>query len=459
MTERVAHIVQFVGRQVEKSSAHSVAVGMNQLGMPAGFVYGPSDALITRARAQAATVFLEMPSMGDVLVFLDDDISFGPEALPLLIRSCLERESIACGLYVVRSTTDPHPACALLPGQRVEIRAPGDLTKIQWGATGFMAIHRKVIERMAETLPYVFSGPRWFYPFFDTLITEEGEYLSEDFAFCERAKDLGFDTWLHTGIKLRHEGTRSYGIEDLEADAFRQTVTLTVNEGGPDETHLVEDLCGFLSKTRKEVVEWLRSENGRLPLSEEWLARNPQTPEDVLRFYEETQGYLLDLAQFNLNPRYWSRILPAMKATGKVLDFGAGLGTLSLQLASARNDVTYVDPGRHVAGFAAWRFAHRGLEIPMFSRLDQVSGDGSFDAIVATDVLEHIHPQAIGEVAAEFARLLKPNGQLIHVSDFHQDEGIEQHYETEALWTEHLQAAFDKESEVRWRKKALQPVG
>lgn len=43
------------------------------------------------------------------------------------------------------------------------------------------------------------------------LETEDGVgYESEDYAFCIKAKQLGFDTWLDRSIRLTHRGFKSY---------------------------------------------------------------------------------------------------------------------------------------------------------------------------------------------------------------------------------------------------------
>jgi 2-polyprenyl-6-hydroxyphenyl methylase / 3-demethylubiquinone-9 3-methyltransferase len=94
----------------------------------------------------------------------------------------------------------------------------------------------------------------------------------------------------------------------------------------------------------------------------------------------------------------------------RVLDAGCGGGLVSKGLAAAGASVVGVDisvPSLEVAGRAV-----RGGFHPVAGALERLPfADGSFDAIVAADVLEHLPdlPAAV----AELARLLAPGGRLL----------------------------------------------
>jgi hypothetical protein len=44
---------------------------------------------------------------------------------------------------------------------------------------------------------------------FDFEVTSEG-YMGEDFLFCDRARELGFDVWIDPTISLGHMGVQEY---------------------------------------------------------------------------------------------------------------------------------------------------------------------------------------------------------------------------------------------------------
>jgi hypothetical protein len=44
---------------------------------------------------------------------------------------------------------------------------------------------------------------------FDFKVTEEG-YMGEDFLFCDRAREHGYEVWVDPTIKLGHMGVQEY---------------------------------------------------------------------------------------------------------------------------------------------------------------------------------------------------------------------------------------------------------
>jgi SAM-dependent methyltransferase len=95
---------------------------------------------------------------------------------------------------------------------------------------------------------------------------------------------------------------------------------------------------------------------------------------------------------------------------GPVLDFGCGYGFLLARF----------DDGRDLAGcdVSEWALSQAALRLPRarFARVEPGGrlpyADGSFGAVISTDVIEHIpferQPQVLGEVA----RVLAPGGRF-----------------------------------------------
>lgn len=200
------------------------------------------DALIERGRAIVATSFLLNYPQCDVMIQLDSDVMFKPEDVHLLAQQCRETKGVVCGLYTTRSRTQPFPAAFLEQDIPVDTSKP-EPVPIRWPATGFMAVHRSVLEKLAADLPLCHPGENiQHYPFFNVEIDKDDRgtwiNLSEDYSFGKRVRDAGFSIYCSPSIRLRHIGTYAYRLEDM-ADMPR-----------PDEPRLVLTREGLSTGTR-----------------------------------------------------------------------------------------------------------------------------------------------------------------------------------------------------------------
>jgi 2-polyprenyl-6-hydroxyphenyl methylase / 3-demethylubiquinone-9 3-methyltransferase len=94
----------------------------------------------------------------------------------------------------------------------------------------------------------------------------------------------------------------------------------------------------------------------------------------------------------------------------RVLDAGCGGGLVARELAAAGAEVVGVD--RSLGSLGVARRAVRGQFRPTQGRLERLPfAGGSFDAVVAADVLEHLPdlPAAV----AELSRVLAPGGSFV----------------------------------------------
>ncbi|HEY8504035.1 MAG TPA: hypothetical protein VIL46_05595, partial [Gemmataceae bacterium] len=76
-------------------------------------------------------------------------------------------------------------------------------------------------------------------PYFAPLAVKDGEgawYLSEDYAFCERARQCGVRVMADTTVRLWHVGSYRYGWEDAGTEKKRfanYTFHIKPAESGP----------------------------------------------------------------------------------------------------------------------------------------------------------------------------------------------------------------------------------
>jgi hypothetical protein len=183
-----------------------------------------NDAAIDRARSRGATYFLERTT-ADVALWIDSDIDFRDEdALTICQQAMDERTSIVTGVYPTRSASEAIPASRMLLDRPYEFGSDPTPQPILWAAGGFVAVHRRVYERLAkEDSEMVVVHPDdpvlRMRPFYLPMIgrNDDGSpiYLSEDWAFSERARRVGYPSYANCAVDLVHCGTYRYSLKNL----------------------------------------------------------------------------------------------------------------------------------------------------------------------------------------------------------------------------------------------------
>lgn len=170
-----------------------------------------NESLIPRGRNNLVAKFLAN-KQATHLMFIDADIRFEPESV---LRLILHNVGVACGLYPMKGIPIKY-VLNIVPNARRN----GSLFEVSTSGTGFMLIKREVIEELCAKMPelkYKDSlnlGKQYephMYALFDTMIDENGHYLSEDWTFCKRVREvLRKPIWIDTEIQLDHQGFYSF---------------------------------------------------------------------------------------------------------------------------------------------------------------------------------------------------------------------------------------------------------
>lgn len=191
---------------------------LHNFGWPVTLRYG--DALIDRARAKAASDWYRNDTT-DVFLMIDDDIVFQPEDAARVVELAREKRSIACGAYPVGD--GGHMASRGWPGQELHWGPKFEPVEIRWPATGFMAVHRDVIAAIVQTMDLCYPTQiDAFWPMFQPFPLGEN-YLSEDYAFGERALDLGFKTWMDPKTILHHLKIQALSVLNMRGVTREQS--------------------------------------------------------------------------------------------------------------------------------------------------------------------------------------------------------------------------------------------
>lgn len=222
------------GRYIEPDHIQSM---QRMLRHPVTYAPAWNDALLCRARSKTATAFL-LDSTCDVHVSIDSDIVFDPAAVFQIAQQAHELGGPVAGLYVTRASGALcRPTSIFEADVPIELGTDPTPVPITWAATGFLATPRKVFERLAEDLPLCHPAEWWrFYPFYQPFVVDglHGPiYLSEDFAFCERVRNAGFQVYLNPAVRLLHLGQYPFRIEDLgQPERPAQPVRMTYLSDG-----------------------------------------------------------------------------------------------------------------------------------------------------------------------------------------------------------------------------------
>ena len=285
------------------------------------------------------------------------------------------------------------------------------LMKIGGAGAGFLLVKREVFEK----IPYP-----WF----------SFERGGEDLYFCDKARKNNFEIWADMSALLGHLRLDPVGASQFLRQ-YRNTEEANEFLG---EEPIARDLARFLRKTPAYIKRKMR-DSPVLKSAKIWQEKNPQTLDEVRQFYSENTEYLFELAQWNASDTFKQIInyLPTVKGL-KVLDFGGGIGSLSLLLQKRGADVDYLDLPGFVSDFARFRSNGRVSFIDSLSDKREI-----YDLIAAIDVFEHLPD--LPEHLIMLAQALKPDGVLFFHNNFGQLHLFPEHIDWSQKWSDLLAKA------------------
>jgi hypothetical protein len=168
--------------------------------------------VVSRARNLLAKDMLE--SKCTDLMFIDSDINFEPQdILRLLAWASDPKKGIVAAVPRTRKPEKVFISTLDFDENNKLTMDSMGLVRAKRVATAFMMVRREVFEQLVEAHPewnyYDESTNRTLSAMFDFKVTDEG-YIGEDFLFCDRARELGFEVWIDPTISLGHMGVHEY---------------------------------------------------------------------------------------------------------------------------------------------------------------------------------------------------------------------------------------------------------
>jgi hypothetical protein len=130
------------------------------------------------------------------LFFLDDDVIPPVDTIQRLINN---GGDIVSGLYYRRAEPIVPVMIMEKNNERVWVTdfKPGATLSVDMVGAGCLLIHRRVLESVSKP---------WFEWLLDRPDLPENQRCSEDFAFCRKAKQHGFQVQVNTSVTCKHAG-------------------------------------------------------------------------------------------------------------------------------------------------------------------------------------------------------------------------------------------------------------
>ena len=200
-----------------------LAYALAQL-MPAAMRHGISIRLghvsgcsiITMARNKLVDEFLKTDCTE--LLFIDSDVIAQADDILRLMAQSGDKD-ITAGNYP-RRAKDKKFFMDLHFDEKGDLEFDGSMMRINRVGTGFMLIRRHVLETIAAKSQQYLSGDGSgnVSSVFDFKI-EDGNFVGEDYSFCDKARAEGFKIWTDVEISLPHMGTEEF-TNDFKNDVM-----------------------------------------------------------------------------------------------------------------------------------------------------------------------------------------------------------------------------------------------
>jgi 2-polyprenyl-3-methyl-5-hydroxy-6-metoxy-1,4-benzoquinol methylase len=303
-------------------------------------------------------------------------------------------------------------------------------------ATGSLLLHRSVLEKMPEP---------WF--------EYEAGGNSEDLTFCDKAK-FEFDIPIHCDLSTvcGHYNWVAMGQAQFRIRYEQRGVDFT-NYSKREASNWLSE---FWNITTDEALETIESGSAHM-VGELWTKefgdRTDMTAEEVETFYRrEDVGkmYLIELLHWNFSGNFGKMRQPLTSYRDmNVLEIGAGIGSVAIQMLIQNNEVIAVEANQHLRDFIDFRYQkiiEKAVgEFPGFSIVDETweehMPDESADLVIALDVIEHLQLDTLEHVVKSVGRVLKPGGRFFYHANWYQQDLYPMHFEAPQGWLDMLRDA------------------
>jgi 2-polyprenyl-3-methyl-5-hydroxy-6-metoxy-1,4-benzoquinol methylase len=303
-------------------------------------------------------------------------------------------------------------------------------------ATGSMLLHRSVLEKIPEP---------WF--------EYEAGGNSEDLTFCDKAK-FEYDIPIHCDMSTiaGHFNWVPMGQAQFRIRYEQRGVDFS-NFSKREASHWLSDFWGIPVDEALETIEKGNAHMVGELWRKEFGERDDMTAEEVEMFYRREdvgRDYLIELLHWNFSQTFAEFRQPlASYRNLNVIEIGAGIGTVAIQMAIQGNNMIAVEANQHLREFMEYRynrimgdaFGDFGEFSIVGESWEEETPDECADLVVALDVIEHLQKDTLEHIIKNIGRVLKPGGRLFYHANWYQQDLYPMHFEVPKGWIDMLSDA------------------
>lgn len=198
------------------TSLFTLQSNLNRAGHGMSMLFQDNIALVQEARNLLLRTFCDPAYDFTAALCLDADIEFSMQDFAWLMKGA-ETYDVVAGMY--RAKTDEQVMYFVQPLAALDPEAPvPDFIPCKRAPAGFMFVKGNVMRALWDghkdrSYQHKYGEVRAVYE----CGLKGGEFVGEDYSFCDKVRELGFTIGAATRVRLRHIGQKAYQGSYAEA--------------------------------------------------------------------------------------------------------------------------------------------------------------------------------------------------------------------------------------------------
>jgi len=164
---------------------------------------------------------------------------------------------------------------------------------------------------------------------------------------------------------------------------------------GDIRRELALEAAEYLGLSFEEALQRIERSGTDFPAEWNRMVTDPSDPEQLVRFYNESQAELFEQIAWHATEPIHHRSLVCADLASQLpgrdfLDYGSGIGSNALVFGLAGFRVTLADIADPLRNFAKWRCERRGIQVRTIDLKRETLEVSRYDVMTCFDVLEHV---------------------------------------------------------------------